>query len=267
MKVCAYCKTEGNLTREHVIPAFICSFLKEKGKSPEGWNDIVKKTIAGEATVKDVCSDCNNKALGTLDSYAKQLFIDSGLLVKNYTKENITLRYDYDLLLRWLLKVSYNSSRTSGTHAYLFEDYIEYILGHSPTPARTSVALIAYLAAPELYGKSIIKEDVFFKMAQGEKKLIPFLVRVNDGGGFRGGGRYKLRVCSFGPMVFYLLFFNKDLKVGHVASLKRKFVKYAPNAKELTPKRKTIKLESGDYSWLDLYKTQYLRVRSFDRKG
>lgn len=90
--------------------------------------------VAGEAKVKDVCGTCNNGPLAQLDSYGKSLLFDCGLLVSNYTKTNLSLSYDFPLLLRWLLKISFNSARTDGVHAPAFEEHIPFILGLAQAP-------------------------------------------------------------------------------------------------------------------------------------
>lgn len=134
MPICAYCKRESRATREHVIPAFIYAFQQQLAQSVVGWNEVVQRMVRGEAKVRDVCAECNHTALSVLDSYGRQLLSDSGLLVQNYTKRTLTIRYDYSLLLRWLLKISFNSSRTDGAHSGLFEEHIQFMRGLSPPP-------------------------------------------------------------------------------------------------------------------------------------
>jgi hypothetical protein len=137
------------LTREHVLPAFIYAIQKKTKQKCIGWNEVTEKMVGGELKVKDVCGKCNSEVLGQLDGYAKSILTESGILVENYIKNHITLTYDYNRLVRWLLKVSFNSSRTDGAHAHLFEEHIPFILGHAPTPIRTKVTVIAYMAAPK----------------------------------------------------------------------------------------------------------------------
>lgn len=260
MKKCAYCKSNGPLTREHVVPAFIYAFQKKIEQSCIGWNDVIKKMVGGELKVKDVCSHCNNEVLGKLDGYAKNIFTESNILVENYQKNTITLTYEYNMLLRWLLKVSFNSSRTDGVHAPLFEEYIPFMLGLSSPPARSKVAIIAYMAAPEYIDKSTINKEAFSKLAKGEKGFNPFLVRICYGATDNRLG-YTLRLNIFGPLVFSILIFNKNTLPGHAGAAIRKFVKMMPNSVELTSNKKVIKLNVGSISWLDLYEPQVLRSK------
>ena len=258
MKNCAYCKRESSLTREHVIPAFICSFQKEIEQNSVGWNEVIEQMVGGELKVKDVCSDCNNRILAELDAYAKTFFKNSGLLVKNYKKEKISLHIDYDLLLRWLLKVSFNSSRTDGAHAPIFEPYVDYILGRESTPPRNKVALVAYLAAPEHLGNSRIKEAAFIDLSEGYKKLNPFFSRICYGA-VAGAEGYTLRINIFGPLVFYILIFDQGIKPGHASASIRHFLKLTPSSIEVAKNRKTIELKLGEQTWLDLYEPQIFR--------
>ena len=130
MTQCAYCGEVDSMTREHVIPAFMYEFQKEYD-SVIGWSEPAEKMVRGELKVRDVCTRCNSENLASLDAYAKSFFVDNGLLVRNFTRSQIVLHYEHDQLLRWLLKVSYNSSRTDGAHADLFTPFAPYKIGRA----------------------------------------------------------------------------------------------------------------------------------------
>ena len=104
--------------------------------------------VASEHKIKDVCGPCNHGVLSELDNYGKQLLLDAGALTPSYSKLTLALRYDYDFLCRWLLKISFNSSRTDGAHRHLFEGFVPFILGQAPAPQRYELALFAFLASP-----------------------------------------------------------------------------------------------------------------------
>lgn len=266
MPICAYCKQEKPATREHVIPAFIYAFQKELEGSIIGWNEVAKRMVGDEGKIKDVCAECNNSVLGRLDSYGKQLLAESGLLVQNYTKQSLTLRYDYDLLVRWLLKISFNSSRRDGAHRHLFEEYVPFMLGSTPAPTRNQVACLAYLAAPERLGESDIQKEPFIRISRGSKLLNPFLTRICYGS-VPGDHSYTLRLNIFGPAVFYLMMFNPNTLPGHAAAAIRRLLKLTPGAVEVTPKRLLIELRSGERSWLSLYENQVNRIRALAGDG
>jgi hypothetical protein len=261
MSVCAYCRQDRPPTREHVIPAFIYDFQKQLEQSVIGWNEVAQRMVGGEGKVKDVCADCNNRVLGELDAYGKQLLTSSGLLVQNYTKRELTLQYDYSLLLRWLLKVSFNSSRTDGAHSPLFERYVPFMRGQEQSPSLSQVAVLLYLARPEILGASRIAVEPFIRIANGSSLLNPFLVRICYGAS-PGENSYVLRLNIFGPAVFFLMMFHDSVLPGHAASAIRRLIRLTPGAVELSPKRKLVEVQSGQKSWLDLYEHQVARVHA-----
>jgi hypothetical protein len=259
MTVCAYCQQDRPPTREHVIPAFMYDFQKQLERSVTGWNEVAQRMVGGEGKVKDVCADCNNRVLGELDAYGKRMLGASGLLVHNYTRRDLTLEYDYALLLRWLLKVSFNSSRTDGAHSPLFERYVPFMRGLGPLPSRSQVCVLLYLAQPEILGQSRIAEEPFVQITNGSSLLNPFLVRICYGG-IPGEERYVLRLNIFGPAVFYLMMFKDVILPGHAASAIRRLTKVSPGAVELNPRQKVVNVRAGEKSWLDLYEHQVARV-------
>jgi hypothetical protein len=234
---------------------------KQAGDGIIGWNEVIEKMVGGEAKVKDVCADCNNRVLGELDAYGKDLLSESGLLVQNYLRRSLTLRYDYGLLLRWLLKVSFNSSRTDGAHSHLFEEHIPFILGTADAPPRYKVGVAAYMASPVVLDQSQVDQEPFRTASRGSKTLNPFLVRICYGF-VPGGDFYTLRMNIFGPVVFYMMIFNQGTLPGHAAVAMRRFLKMTPGAMELTPTRRFAQLQAGAQTWLDLYAHQVQRAHS-----
>lgn len=124
-KNCAYCKTaNAQLTREHIIPKFLIEM------NPDykcGYSEIADKYLDAESKIKDVCAQCNNGSLSVLDAYASS-FCKENSLDKVIIAEAINLKYDFLKLLRWLLKISYNSARASNRHVEWLKKYIPLIL-------------------------------------------------------------------------------------------------------------------------------------------
>jgi hypothetical protein len=116
-------------TREHVIPSSLLEMYPEQDVT---YNTTTEKTLIYKDnkghTIKDVCESCNNNLLGPLDSYGKS-FINSYFSSK-YVGEDptITVPYDYHMLQRWLLKIAYNTARSSGINSDWFHDELGYIL-------------------------------------------------------------------------------------------------------------------------------------------
>lgn len=125
MKNCAYCGKSEKLTKEHIWP----STLIKKYEDLLTYNKNQNKFYKGDAVVKDVCSECNNVHLSKLDYYLSNLF-DTHLKKILNPGENAHLEYDYDLLLRALLKISFNSARSSASDKTIktHRKFTKYIL-------------------------------------------------------------------------------------------------------------------------------------------
>jgi len=97
VRLCAYCKSPGPLTREEIFP----KFLSEK----VGYTTFVDQTrdgaVLGPVTVRDVCEQGNGVRLSALDNYVASLY-------REYFSKpvdapvDILFRYSYRLLVRWL---------------------------------------------------------------------------------------------------------------------------------------------------------------------
>ncbi|EKF9975245.1 hypothetical protein G6329_17405 [Vibrio cholerae] len=130
MGICAFCDLDKKLTREHVFPDFI-----EKKREKEGlyYSACTKKYLSSAPVVKDVCEECNNVHLSNLDNYASMLFdkffTEELLKVKN-------IKFERELLVRWLLKVLYNSARSFKTVPQVFYPYKKFMIGNAECPKR-----------------------------------------------------------------------------------------------------------------------------------
>ena len=134
---CAYCGDSAPLTKEHIWPQCVIT------RAPSyvmRFSAQAKKVFGADLIVKDVCARCNNGPLSVLDAYACNLY-DSYFSKTVERNEHVVFRYDHDQLLRWLLKVSYNSSRTTHADAAFHRPLKKYILGEAGKPAFVSVML------------------------------------------------------------------------------------------------------------------------------
>lgn len=121
---CAYCNKEGNLTREHIWPKCI---IKRMPELEAKYLKSQEKFFSSELIISDVCAECNNVKLSVLDAYLCQLY-DKYFGVFTEAYEEIVFEYDYELLLRSLLKITYNSSRTINRTENYFNQFKEFIL-------------------------------------------------------------------------------------------------------------------------------------------
>jgi len=126
VKECAYCDKPCTPTKEHIWPAGI---LRQKGAPNFALTPGGDRFYEGEPQIKDVCAECNNVKLSTLDSYlgdsyAKQFSKKIGF------RQTTNFGYNYDLLLRSLLKIAFNSHRANNDKSQIsfFENIKGYIL-------------------------------------------------------------------------------------------------------------------------------------------
>src|SRR5436190_20485230 len=68
-------------------------------------------------------------------AYGKELY-NRYFAIPVYAGETITFEYDGDRLLRWLLKLSYNSARAQNADVRVLREYRKVMLGESPLPDR-----------------------------------------------------------------------------------------------------------------------------------
>ena len=156
-KICAYCKEEEKLTKEHLWPTSLHKRFNLANEQNENyfWLSRLQRTIPNEPTIKDVCAHCNNITLSKLDKYICELFDRKFIHIVKFN-EKISFEYDYHLLKRWLLKMSYNSARIHNAHDIkALEDMLPYILGEDDKLGR-SIQLFAMLTYPEEVKKNEI---------------------------------------------------------------------------------------------------------------
>ncbi|MFD1175973.1 hypothetical protein ACFQ3W_06580 [Paenibacillus puldeungensis] len=129
MKKCMYCLEErSGLTREHIIPAGLLEMFPEQDVTFNATTDknIWYKDNKG-LVIKDVCPRCNNDILGALDGYGVGLIRE--YFANRYKDDaRLNVQYDYHLLQRWLLKIIYNTLRSSNVKSDWFNEVLQYIL-------------------------------------------------------------------------------------------------------------------------------------------
>lgn len=153
---CVYCGCDGKMTKEHVIPK---GFIKHMDwdKQIVVLEKAPSRVINSELMVKDVCSNCNNGELSKLDAYALNLFLQCNNLISINTHK-FYFKFQYDNLVRWLLKICFNSARANSSDydASLYEKNADYILNKSNI--KSHVCVYAVLLGYENIGSSFIKK-------------------------------------------------------------------------------------------------------------
>jgi hypothetical protein len=174
MLKCAYCDSTKPATREHVIPRWYSETPGER----DTFNARAPVTqFKGDLMVKDVCQACNGGPLSDLDTYGHELYVRY-FAVPVYADETVDFDYDGDRLIRWLLKMSFNSARVHNADARVLSQYRHIILGLCPLPDRVCCWL--HLVPPtytdptmgprparrEQRGDPEIDEPLWFRIAQ-----------------------------------------------------------------------------------------------------
>jgi hypothetical protein len=150
MGICAYCKEESKLTKEHLIPSwYIREEVQDKGK--EFFLERVEsKFVRSDPQIKDVCSDCNNLKLGELDEYAKVVYL-SNFFNDAFDGEKVNLNVNYEKFVRWLLKLSFNCARTHSSDVELLGEYAGEIIGRESLSP--DIIVFSMLVAPTFIGE------------------------------------------------------------------------------------------------------------------
>ena len=134
---CAYCGLDtGPLTREHLWPAGIIGRANVK----KSFFGKIEKYLDVELTIKDVCAKCNNGPLSALDSYACTLY-DAQFSRQAVQREARTFVYDYVTLVRWLLKMSFNSARANASDVDVLSAFTPLIVYGGVPPHHVQVRL------------------------------------------------------------------------------------------------------------------------------
>jgi hypothetical protein len=175
--------------------------------NPE-WNNYlgkIDKVVAADPVTKDVCEECNGGVLSGLDCYAKDLwqryfscFASAG--------EDLIFEYDYDLLARWLLKISYNSARAGSEAEWSgLVETVPYILGTGGRPFGLTVFMHLIIPHPVSRDEALVLNiDPAFLIAGG---IAPNMVRMEGYGVFSHDApmsvsqRVIIRSYEFGLLV------------------------------------------------------------------
>ncbi|MFC0446342.1 hypothetical protein ACFOD1_07425 [Pseudidiomarina halophila] len=262
MSICAYCDNECSPSREHIIPDFLYRYQKGDG-GHMGWNESAQKIVSGEAKIKDVCKPCNNGPLSDLDSYGKRFLTNAGVFIENFLLERRTVQYEYSSLLRWLLKISFNSARASRNKPKVLERYKAFILnGEDEARVLNEVFLFAGLVKPARFSNKEV-EDYSDQLPISEDGLSnPFFVRLSWVP--ESSKSYIIRSVVIGGLVFHLMVFERELKIGFRRVHSRRWLKANKGMKLMSSSKSVITLNQTNRSFLDYINMQLMRENHFE---
>ncbi len=183
---CDYCDILCQQTREHVIPRW---YNDTPGEAETFSARAPLTHLQGDLIVKDVCAACNSGVLSNLDSYGKELY-DRYFAAPVYAGETVSFDYDGDQLLRWLLKLSYNSARAQNADVLVLREYRKVVLGESPLTDRIrcwlhlvsatcfDASVAARPARRDEQGQSNVEEPLWFRIGQFRLRSYPALFLI-----------------------------------------------------------------------------------------
>lgn len=233
---CAFCgPTDEKRTKEHLWPASLHRRVVAllDGGEQKFWLARLDKALPNEPTIRDVCAVCNNGELSKLDNYICEAF-DRYFGVIRERGEEVTLEYDYHLLKRWLLKMSYNSARISCSDVPVFQPLIPYIMGQNISAGRT-VRLFLEMTYP-----SEMPADE--RQAGMPAIMRPEINRVGFFGYNASTGINMLRAVHLRSFSFLLAFLPRAASAASVQAFVAEFLSRRPSARELRASTSRVRL-------------------------
>ncbi|HCM0916297.1 TPA: hypothetical protein N2817_004507 [Vibrio parahaemolyticus] len=193
-RVCAFCGSSGDLSREHIFPNGV---IRKYEKEMLSINDKSDRTFKSDLVVKDVCESCNNGELSQIDAPFVALYEQYMLQPKN-SGDSVTFEFDYNLLLRELLKISYNSARASSdglkaTNA--LKRYVPYILGKVGEANDVHLRLQIVTSSKALNTETNESEDFTASLLRSAK--MEYNGHLNSS--------FRIRLVAFNSFWFYLI--------------------------------------------------------------
>ncbi|WP_138429612.1 HNH endonuclease [Fodinibius saliphilus] len=245
---CAYCGSKENLTKEHVIPDCI---NKRNPDQEISYFSRKNKIFGSDLTIKDVCEKCNNDYLSTLDQYICDLH-DKYFSSYVETDEQIIFKYDYDLLLRSLLKILYNSSRVNKTRFKSLQKLKKYILHGENRP--THIKLYLKLITPyKLKFGELIKAPPEFKKTG---KLPPEFTRVTTLSA--DIEKIDMPTVAFNSYYFMLAIPQKNITAQEQKEAISNLENLTDSPKQLLSKSDSLKTKGSSWDIAKVFKAQGL---------
>ncbi|KPH05030.1 hypothetical protein CO657_11175 [Rhizobium acidisoli] len=254
--VCAFCgPTESKRTKEHLWPTSLYRRVVAllDGGEQKFWVASLDKALPNEPTIRDVCAVCNNGELSTLDNYVCQVF-DRDFSVIRERGEKVELEFDYHLLKRWLLKMSYNSARINGSDVPVFQPVLPYIMGQGLSAGR-NVKLFLEMTYPS-------EIPLEHTQAGMPTTVRPVANRVGFAGYETPTGMKLVRAVHLRSFSFLLAFLPTTASAGSSRAFVEEFLSCRPAARELRASMSRVALHcDGIDCWTSLKSGMTHRLR------
>jgi hypothetical protein len=225
-KACAYCGSSGAFTREHVISKFL---YRDYPEQKFGYHPQADRYLTHEAVVRDVCQGCNTGPLSQLDNYGRD-FVEMNRCYRQFrTRTEIVLRYEYDELMRWLLKISYNAMRATHRDTSDILPWVPFILGGGKRPSSAEV----FVEVVRDHPISVEDRNSLAGNLKGARWLPSLRFRVGGVSGLAPYGRAAARYVTINAFYFYVFWAIPG--TGDVAAALQAFRRAVPQAYRLSP--------------------------------
>lgn len=247
---CAYCGESGPLTREHVVPDFL---YRDHPDQKLGYNQNAKKFLTFEAIVRDVCSSCNSGVLSSLDAYGQE-FVRENRCDRTFTKRpTLLIRYEHELLLRWLLKLSYNAVRFAGRDPGLLASCTGYVRGVGPLPHQATLLV-------EVVRDAVLAEELPYSSPDASgvtNRLSAQRFRFGEARTLEGARLSgQCRLIALNAFYFYIILLPPP--AGHAGGISpfRALRDIAPQAVRLPPGKRGVRVRVAKRTIVDAYRHQ-----------
>ena len=245
-RTCAYCGVPGPLTRDHVVPDFLYRSYPDQKL---GYNEKARRFLEFEAIVRDVCAHCNSGVLSSLDAYGER-FVRDNRCGRTFTKRpTVLIHYDHELLLRWLLKLSYNAVRFAGREPGLLGFCTGFIRGVASLPYNVALFI-------EIVRDAILPEEVQYSTPDASGVTRRLSARRFRFGETSSDGDLPAGQCRLvGLNAFYLYVVllpqaaNSTAGRGLIGALRQ----VAPQAVQLAPRRRAVRVRVSKRTIIEAY--------------
>ena len=211
-------------------------FLARVGKGFAHYSPKSGRVHGADYIVRDVCATCNNVKLSVLDAYFCSLY-DKYFYDSKGSDTIIEFFYDFDLLLRSLLKIAYNTARSSGSETRPLENTASFILDGGKAPE--GVVLVAELVSP-----SYIRDGANPGSAPVEVR--PTMYR--SGRGLlqtRNGESVLVRIVAVGSFFFHIILARDRDNLVQFSSAVSEFLTGVTGATLVDPGKQSVVLRSS----------------------
>lgn len=228
-------------------------FLARSGLGPVPMPGVYTRPVA---LVGDVCRACLDGPLTELDRYAESFLASIDHETTYRSSQELTFTCDYDRLLRWLLRVSYNGARYARTMHPLLKATAPFVVHGGSRPALGFVGvevLRDHRLSPEQQEK--LKDDGI------EGEFVPArLVRVCrwllDITEKHAVPPWCGRAVLLNAWAFYFLLMPTGLSRATRRRVTASYLDMQPETTPVSPDGRTTSVVVSRRTWVDAYAAQ-----------